>query len=186
MKKQLLIIATLDTKGREARYVRNCAIKLGVQPVVMDIGVIGKPFIKPDITNRELTEAAGYDLEELIRSHNRPLAVIALKEGGRIVANHLLQKNQFNGVIGLGGGTGTSVASSIMRSLPFGLPKVIVSTMASRDVREYVGTKDIVMFHSVADLLGFNEFIRLILDQASRAVCGMMGRKISTKARKPI
>ena len=186
MKKQLLIIATLDTKGREARYVKNCAIKLGVQPVVMDIGVIGKPFIKPDITNRELTEAAGYDLEELIRSHNRPLAVIALKEGGRIVANHLLQKNQFNGVIGLGGGTGTSVASSIMRSLPFGLPKVIVSTMASRDVREYVGTKDIVMFHSVADLLGFNEFIRLILDQASRAVCGMMGRKISTKARKPI
>jgi len=73
-----------------------------------------------------------------------------------------------------------------MRSLPFGLPKVIVSTMASRDVREYVGTKDIVMFHFVADLLGFNAFIRLILDQACRAVCGMMGRKRNLKGRKPI
>jgi uncharacterized protein (UPF0261 family) len=186
MKKQLLIIATLDTKGREAKYVRRCAARLGANPIVMDIGVVGKPLFKSDITNKELAEAAGYNFEELIRLHDRPLAITALKEGGRIVANHLLKRNRLHGVIGLGGGTGTSVASSIMRSLPFGLPKVIVSTMASRDVREYVGTKDIVMFHSVADLLGFNEFIRLILDQATHAVCGMMERKRTIKGGKPV
>jgi uncharacterized protein (UPF0261 family) len=186
MKKQLLIIATLDTKGREARHVRNCATKLGAHPLVMDIGVVGKPQVQPDITNRELAEAAGYNLQELIRLHDRPLAIAALQDGGRIIANRLLKQGRLDGVIGLGGGTGTSIASSIMRSLPFGLPKVIVSTMASRDVREYVGTKDIVMFHSVADLLGFNEFIRLVLDQASRAVCGMMGRKRGLKGRKPL
>jgi len=186
MKRQLLIIATLDTKGREAGYVRSCAIKLGAQPVVMDIGVVGKPLTKPDITNSELADAAGYNLKELIRLHDRPLAIKALQEGGRVVANYMLRQNRVDGVIGLGGGTGTSVASSIMRSLPFGLPKIIVSTMASRDVREYVGTKDIVMFHSVADLLGFNEFIRLILDQACRAVCGMMERKRNLKGRKLI
>jgi len=186
MKKQLLIIATLDTKGREAKHVRNCVLKLGAHPALMDIGVIGKPLIQPDITNKELAEAAGYNLEELIRLHDRPRAITAIQEGGRVIANRLLRQGRLDGVIGLGGGTGTSIASSIMRSLPFGLPKVIVSTMASRDVREYVGTKDIVMFHSVADLLGFNEFIRLILDQASRAVCGMMERKRGLQGRKPI
>ncbi len=186
MKKQLLIIATLDTKGREAKYLRKCVLKLGVNPVVMDIGVIGKPQATPDITNRELAKAAGYNLEELILRQDRPLAITAIQEGGRIVANHLLLQGRLDGVIGLGGGTGTSVASFIMRSLPFGLPKVIVSTMASRDVREYVGTKDIVMFHSVADLLGFNEFISLILGQAAYAICGMMEMARGLKRRKPM
>jgi uncharacterized protein (UPF0261 family) len=186
MKKQLLLIATLDTKGREAKYVRNCAVKLGVHPVVLDIGVVGKPQITPDITNRQLAEAAGYDLDELIGLRDRPQAIVALQEGGRLVANRLLREGRLDGVIGLGGGTGTSVASFIMRSLPFGLPKVIVSTMASRDVREYVGTKDIVMFHSVADLLGFNEFMRLILAQATHAACGMMERGRHLKRLKPM
>ncbi|MCX5813920.1 MAG: Tm-1-like ATP-binding domain-containing protein [Proteobacteria bacterium] len=186
MKKQLLIIATLDTKGREAGYVKDCVLKLGVNPVIMDIGVVGEPQIQPDITNAEVTEAAGYDLKELIKLHDRPRGIMAIQEGGRILANRLLQEGKLDGVIGLGGGTGTSVTSFIMRSLPFGLPKIIVSTMASRDVREYVGTKDIVMFHSVADLLGFNEFIRLVLDQASHAVCGMMKVERSIERLKPI
>lgn len=186
MKKQLLIIATLDTKGREAGHVRRQAHRLGAHPVVMDIGVVGKPQIQPDISNRELAEAAGYDLLELIHRKDRPRAIMAIQQGGRLIANHLLGNGKLDGVIGLGGGTGTSVSSFIMRSLPFGLPKVIVSTMASRDVREYVGTKDIVMFHTVADLLGFNGFIRLILGQATSAVCGMMQRSRRLTKRKPI
>jgi uncharacterized protein (UPF0261 family) len=186
MKKQLLIIATLDTKGREARHVKNCALKLGARPVVMDIGVVGRPQLQPDISSRELAEAAGYDLKELVIMRDRPRAIMALQEGGRVTANRLLREGRIDGVIALGGGTGTSVASFIMRSLPFGLPKVIVSTMASRDVREYVGTKDIVMFHSVADLLGFNGFIRLILGQATNAVWGMMQRSRRITNRKPV
>jgi uncharacterized protein (UPF0261 family) len=186
MKKKLLIIATLDTKGREARHVRKCALQRGAHPVVMDIGVVGKPQIHPDISNKELAEAAGYDLQELIRMKDRPRAIIAIQQGGCLIANRLLHNRELDGVIGLGGGTGTSVASFVMRSLPFGLPKVIVSTMASRDVREYVGTKDIVMFHTVADLLGFNGFIRLILGQATNAACGMMQRSRRVTKSKPI
>jgi uncharacterized protein (UPF0261 family) len=86
----------------------------------------------------------------------------------------------------MGGGTGTAIVTYIMRSLPFGLPKVVLSTVASRDIREYIGTKDIVMFHSVADLLGFNEFMRLILGQAAHAVCGMIEQGRRMKKEKPM
>jgi uncharacterized protein (UPF0261 family) len=186
MKKNLLIIATLDTKGREASYVRDSALETGVQPIVMDIGCLGVPQIKADITNRELAEAAGHDLGELIAKRDRSVALRALQEGGSVIAHRLLGEGKLGGVIGLGGGTGTAMISSIMRPLPFGLPKVIVSTVASRDVREFVGTRDIVMFHSVADLLGINTFIRLILGQAAYAVCGMMQKGSSVTPEKPM
>ncbi|MCX5805849.1 MAG: Tm-1-like ATP-binding domain-containing protein [Proteobacteria bacterium] len=186
MKKQLLIIATLDTKGRETGYVRDCVLGLGVHPIIMDIGVIGDPQIKPDISKEELARAAGYELEELIRMHDRPRAIEAIQDGGRIITNRLMQEGKLDGIFGLGGGTGTSVVSFIMRSLPFGFPKLIASTMASRDVREYVGTKDIVMFHTVADLLGFNDFIRLILAQASHAICGMMEKPWNFEQSRPL
>lgn len=186
MKKNLLIIATLDTKGREAGYVKHSALELGVHPMVMDIGALGAPQIEPEIANRSLAEAAGYDLGELIAKRNRSSALEALQEGGSIVAKRLLGEGRLDGVIGLGGGTGTGMISFIMRSLPFGLPKLIVSTVASRDVREFVGTRDIVMFHSVADLLGVNTFMRLILGQAAYAVCGMMQKGSRVSRGKPM
>ncbi len=176
MKKQLLIITTLDTKGREAAYVRDCAQRLGIHPILMDVGTLGEPLTHPDITRAEVVEAAGYHLEDLSKGKNRSIAVKAVQEGGAILAKRLFEEGRLNGVFGMGGGTGTTIVTYIMRSLPFGLPKVVLSTVASRDMREYVGTKDIVMFHSVADILGFNEFIRLILEQVSYAVCGMMER----------
>ena len=135
MKKQLLVIATLDTKGREAAYVRDSAAERGVHPVLMDIGVLGVPQTRPDIANRELAEAAGHDLEDLIKARDRAKALEAIQEGGSLVSRRLLEEGRLDGVIGLGGGTGTAMVSYIMRSLPFGLPKVIVSTVASRDVR---------------------------------------------------
>ena len=186
MKKTLLIIATLDTKGREAAYVREVAAQQGVTPVVMDIGVLGRPEIQPDVTNRELAQAAGYDLDKLVKERDRFTAVKAMQEGGVIFAQRLHQEGNLHGVIGLGGGTGTAIVTHIMRSLPFGLPKLVVSTVASRDVREYVGTKDIVMFHSVADLLGFNGFMRHILGQAAQAACAMMEKGSEIKKERPM
>jgi uncharacterized protein (UPF0261 family) len=186
MKKNLLIIATLDTKGREASHVKNSAMEKGVYPIVMDIGGLGAPQIAADITNGELARAAGHDLRELIAKRDRSFALSVLQEGGLVIAQRLLREGKLGGVIGLGGGTGTAMISSIMRALPFGLPKVIVSTVASRDVREFVGTKDIVMFHSVADLLGINTFMRLILGQAAYAVCGMMQKGSSVSPGKPM
>ena len=186
MKKHLLIISTLDTKGREAKYVRDCIQELGVTPLVMDIGTLGEPLTKPDISRQEVAQRVGCNLSELIEKRDRSRAVSAMQEGGAVVARELLQKGMLNGILGMGGGTGTGIVTSIMRSLPFGIPKVVVSTVASRDVREYIGTKDIVMFHSVADILGSNAFIRHILGQAAHAVCGMMQMSHTIKKGKPM
>ena len=186
MQKRLLIIATLDTKGRETEFVRDCAQGLGVHPITMDIGTLEKPPFIPDITRDDLAQAARANLHELIAKKDRASAVKAMEDGGTILAKQLLHEGRLDGVIGLGGGTGTAIVSSIMRALPFGLPKVIVSTVASRDIRQFIGIKDIVMFHSVADLLGMNDFIRLILKQASHAVCGMMGGTSSFGNEKPM
>ncbi len=186
MKKQLLIITTLDTKGREAAHVKDCVLRLGIHPVLMDVGTLGEPLIDPDITRVEVVEAAGYHIEHLIKGKNRSLFIKAVQEGGAVLAKRLFEEGKLHGVFGMGGGTGTAIVTYIMRSLPFGLPKVVLSTVASRDIREYVGTKDIVMFHSVADILGSNEFMRLILEQASYAVCGMIEKGSVIKKEKPM
>ena len=186
MKKQLLIIATLDTKGKEAAYVKDCVQRLGIHPILMDVGTLGEPLTHPDITRAEVVEAAGYRFENLIKENNRSLAIKAVQEGGAILARHLFEEGKLHGVLGMGGGTGTAIVTHIMRSLPFGLPKVVLSTVASRDIREYIGTKDIVMFHSVADILGFNEFMRLMLGQAAYAICGMIEKGSGIKKEKPM
>jgi uncharacterized protein (UPF0261 family) len=152
----------------------------------MDIGILGGPPVYPDIANKDLAEAAGYHLEELVKNKDRSSAVKVMQEGGVIVAHRLLQEGKLHGVIGLGGGTGTAMVTHIMRSLPFGLPKLVVSTVASRDVREFVETKDIVMFHSVADLLGLNGFMRHILGQAAHAVCAMMDKGSAITKERPM
>lgn len=186
MKKQLLIIATLDTKGREVAYVKDCVQRLGVHPVVMDVGTLEEPLTLPDINRYEVAGAGGYKLKDIIKEKDRSAAVKAVQEGGAILARQMHEQGKLHGVFGMGGGTGTAIATYIMRSLPFGLPKVVLSTVASRDVKEYIGTKDIVMFHSVADILGLNEFMRLILEQASYAICGMMAQGGIMRKEKPM
>ena len=186
MKKNLLIIATLDTKGREAAYVQDCVRQRGIEPILMDVGTLGKPLTPPDITCEEVVRAAGYELNDLRARNDRSVAIRAVQEGGAILAKRLYEGGRLQGLFGLGGGTGTAIVTSIMRSLPFGLPKLVLSTVVSRDVREYVGTKDIVMFHSVADILGLNEFMRLILGQAAYAIQGMMERGSVIQKGKPM
>jgi uncharacterized protein (UPF0261 family) len=186
MKKQLLIIATLDTKGKEAAYVKDCVQKLGIHPMLMDVGTLGEPLTLPDMTREEVVAAAGYCWGNLVKEKSRSLAFKAVQEGGAILARGLFEKGKLHGVFGMGGGTGTAIVTHIMRSLPFGLPKVVLSTVASRDIKEYIGTKDIVMFHSVADILGFNEFMRLMLGQVAYAVCGMMEKGSEINKEKPM
>ncbi len=186
MKKRLLIVATLDTKGREVAYIKECLKGFSVHPMVMDVGILGTPLTPPDITRDEVIEAAGFHLKDLLNKNDRSLAIQVVQQGGSLLATHLYREGKLDGIFGMGGGTGTAIVTAIMRSLPFGLPKLVLSTVASRDIREYVGTKDIVMFHSVADLLGLNEFIRLILAQAAYAICGMMERGSEVPRGKPM
>jgi uncharacterized protein (UPF0261 family) len=185
MKKYLLIIATLDTKGREAAYVKDCVQALGIHPILMDVGTLEEPLTSPDITRNEVVKAAGSHLDS-IKGKERSVAVAAVQNGGAILARRLFEEGKLHGVFGMGGGTGTAIATHIMRSLPFGLPKVVLSTVASRDIKEYVGTKDILMFHSVADILGLNAFMRLILGQAAYAVAGMIEKGSTIKKEKPM
>jgi len=185
MKKYLLVIATLDTKGREAAYVKDCVGKLGIHSILMDVGTLGEPLTHPDITRVEVIEAAGSHLD-LIKGKDRTVAFAAVQKGGAVLARRLFEEGKLHGVFGMGGGTGTAIATHIMRSLPFGLPKVVLSTVASRDIKEYIGTKDIVMFHSVADILGFNAFMRLILGQAAHAIAGMIEQGSMIKKEKPM
>jgi uncharacterized protein (UPF0261 family) len=186
LKKNLLIIATLDTKGREAAYVRDCVRERGIVPILMDVGTLGNPLVSPDITCEEVVRAAGHKLNDLKARNDRSVAIRAVQEGGAILAKRLYEEGSLHGLFGMGGGTGTAIVTHIMRSLPFGLPKLVLSTVVSRDIREYVGTKDIVMFHSVADILGLNEFMRLILGQAAYAIQGMMERGSAIHKGKPM
>ncbi len=185
MEKYLLIVTTLDTKGREAAYVKDCVQALGIHPILMDVGTLDEPLASPDITRSEVVEAAGTHFDS-IKGKDRSIAVAAVQKGGAILARRLFEEGKLHGVFGMGGGTGTAIATHIMRSLPFGLPKVVLSTVASRDIKEYVGTKDIVMFHSVADILGLNAFMRLILGQAAHAVAGMIEKGSEIKKEKPM
>jgi uncharacterized protein (UPF0261 family) len=170
--KSVLIIATLDTKGREASFLADWIREFKLNPVLMDVG-IGDSESKPEIKKEDVISLAGYTIHQVIEK-GRPFYVRVMQKGALSIARKLLEEGSIHGVIGIGGGTGTSIATYIMRSLPYGFPKVMVSTVASRDVREYVGLKDIVMFHTVADLLGFNSFTRFILKKAATAIAAMV------------
>lgn len=187
VKRTLLIVATLDTKGREAAYVKECVESLGVDVLVMNVGTMSEPSMGADFSLENVLKAAGRDpfpgTSGVLR---RSEAVEAVQKGGIAIARKLLSEGRVDGIFGLGGGTGTAIAASVMRSLPFGMPKVMVSTVASRDVRQYVGTKDIVMFHSVADLLGWNHFVGRVLQQAAHAVCAMMEVGVTGKEGRPM
>jgi uncharacterized protein (UPF0261 family) len=148
----------------------------------MDIGTFGTSQIKPDVTNRDIAAAENVDLDDTVGTWDKQRISYAIREGGAVIANRLFAEGRLHGVLSIGGGSGTGMATYIMRSLPFGIPKVMLSTVASRDIREYVQTKDIVMFHSVGDLLGLNDFMRHLLAQATHAVCGMMDREQPRKS----
>lgn len=186
MKKTVLVIATLDTKGKETLYLKERLQAAGLDTFLMDTGTFGQLLLVPDISASALAREAGADIDEIIRANDRSRAVNAVGQGGAVVARRLFEEGKFDGVCGLGGGTGTSITAAIMRSLPFGVPKVLISTVASRDVREYVGTRDIVMFHSVADILGVNDFLRMVLGQAAGAIAGMVNSDSRLEINKPM
>lgn len=183
IEKTILLIATLDTKGKEALFMKNEAKTKKVNIFLMDVGVKTSSFA--DITNVEVAKSAGYDIQE-VQSKGRPFYVEVMKKGALSVARRLFEEGKIDGVMAIGGGTGTSIGTYVMRELPYGFPKLMVSTVASRDVREYVGVKDIVMFHSVCDLLGTNSFSQFVLRRAIDAMCGMVEETKNFSPSKPL
>jgi uncharacterized protein (UPF0261 family) len=171
------ILATLDTKGAEVAYLKSCLLEAGVGVCIIDGGIMGKADIPADIPATVLARKAGSSLTALRRLGHEGRAMDRMTQGAIRVVQELLRQGAITGLIGIGGSMGTSLGTGAMRALPFGFPKLMVSTMASRDTRPFVGSKDILMFHSVVDLVGLNRMSRKILNQAAGAIAGMVRTK---------
>ena len=186
MGKTILLIGTLDTKGDEFQYVKRLIEHQGHRTLVMDTGVMDAPLFPPDISAAQVAEAGGDSLLHLREAQDRGRAMEVMMAGAAELVVELFEKSAFDGVLALGGGGGTTVASAAMRQLPVGVPKVMVSTLASSDVRAYVGVKDITMFHSVVDVAGLNRISMRIFANAVGAICGMVEQVVEMQAGKPL
>jgi uncharacterized protein (UPF0261 family) len=173
MPKVIAVLATLDTKGQEAEFLRQQLRALGSRPLVMDMGVLGAPAARADITRAQVVRAGGTTLAALRRDPTREAAQPVMAAGAIKLLRQRLDAGRLHGVLGLGGLQGTAMATTVMRALPYGLPKVMVSTVASGDTAPYVGISDITMMFSVGDILGLNVFMRKVLANAAGAAHGM-------------
>ena len=181
MSKVIAVLATLDTKGQEAEFLREQLAKLGSQALVIDIGVTGKPAAEPDIFREEVARCGGSSLEEMLKEPTREAAQPIMGGGAAKILLEKIEEDAVHGVLGLGGLQGTAVCTEAMRALPYGFPKVMVSTVASGDTSAYVDIKDITMMFSVSDILGLNPFTRKILAKAAGAAHGMAMVEIELK-----
>lgn len=163
------ILSTLDTKAAETDFLARRVRQAGGRPLVLDLGLIGPPGIPADVTRDEIVKAGGSDIAILLEAPTRAQSSPVFIAG----AQAILRDRNVDAVIGLGGTQGTSNACAIMRALPYGLPKLMVSTVASGDTSSFVDISDITMMFSVGDLLGLNPFTRKVLANAAGAACGM-------------
>jgi uncharacterized protein (UPF0261 family) len=171
--KTIVILATLDTKGVEAQYLREQIEKQGDKALVIDTGVVGKPATRADITRDEVAEAGGMPLPKILENPTREIAAPVMADGATKIVTLLAAEEKVHGIVSMGGTQGTTLSTKVMRALPYGFPKVMVSTMASGNVAPWVDIKDITMMFSVTDILGLNPVTRKILANAASAVCGM-------------
>jgi uncharacterized protein (UPF0261 family) len=173
MSKTIAILATLDTKGAETALLRDEVLRFGGQTLVIDIGVMGEPAFAPDISAETVAQAGGTTLAQLRNSANRSTTSEAMIAGVINILQERIGSNELHSLVSMGGTQGTNNAAAIMRDLPYGFPKLIVSTLASGNVASFVGIKDIVMMPSVGDILGLNPLLRHILSNAAGAAYGM-------------
>lgn len=171
--KSIVVLATLDTKGIEAEYLREQIERLGDKALIVDTGVVGVPATRPDITRDEVAEAGGMPLAKILENPTRELAAPVMADGATKIVSRLAAEGKVQGIVSMGGTQGTTLSTKVMRALPYGFPKIMVSTMASGNVAPWVDIKDIAMMFSVTDILGLNPVSRKILANAAGAVCGM-------------
>lgn len=172
--KTIALIGTFDTKGEEFSFLRDRIEEAGLRTIMIDVGVLGSPAFKVDISQAEVAAAANEDLAQLKANRDRGRGVTAMALGATVILRRLFEQQSIHGVASLGGSAGTAIATAAMRALPFGFPKLMVSTVASGNTSTYVGTKDICMMPSVVDIAGLNHVSRRILGNAAAAICGMV------------
>jgi uncharacterized protein (UPF0261 family) len=171
----VVLVGTLDTKGVEYDYLRSRLRERGVDVVLVDAGVLGGPLAEPDIGREEVARAAGAEVGDLAATGDRGAAVETMARGAAEIVKRLRAEGRLDGILGLGGSGGSAIATYAMRQLPVGVPKLMVSTVASGDTRPYVGAVDVTMMYSVVDIAGINQISARILTNAAAAIAGMAG-----------
>ncbi|MFH5886253.1 Tm-1-like ATP-binding domain-containing protein [Halalkalibaculum sp. DA3122] len=182
----IAVLGTLDTKGEEHAFLADIIHSRGHNTLLIDAGTGGEPTVVPDITREEVAAAGEVDLAPLLDRQDRGECVSAMSMAAPKLISELASERKIDGIISLGGGGGTAIATAAMRALPIGFPKVIVSTLAAGDTSGYLGTKDIVMIPSIADVSGLNRLSRLIFSRAAGAICGMVETDVKDSASRPL
>lgn len=182
----IAILGTLDTKGAEHAFVAEQIRARGHQTLLVDVGTGAPPSVPVDFTREQVTEAAGVDLPALLARKDRGECVAAMCHAAPIFLAQLAAKGAIDAVISLGGGGGTAIATAAMRALPLGFPKLMVSTLAAGNTAAYLGTKDIVMMPSIADVAGLNRLSCLLFSRAAGAICGMVEAEIHSAGTRPL
>ncbi|MDR1932941.1 MAG: Tm-1-like ATP-binding domain-containing protein [Spirochaetales bacterium] len=174
MKKRIAVISTMDTKAAEAEFISGIIRARGHEPVLIDVGPLSRPECAADYSNLDVAGYAGKDLRRLIKTGPRDKIMRNMAIGAEKILQKLYAEGTLDGVLGLGGNQGSSIAAAAMRGLPIGFPKFLVSTVASGNIRPYIGYTDIVITFSVSDLVGgVNPVSRAILSNAAASVIGM-------------
>lgn len=179
MTNRVLMVGTFDSKGPEYAFLRERLLAGGCDVIAMNAGVDASTDLFPvDVEAAAVADAGGQTLEQLRADRDRGQAMAVMSAGTAVVARRMFEDGEFDAIIGMGGSGGTGVVTAAMRVLPVGVPKVCVSTLAAGDVSPFVGTKDVVMIPSIADVAGINRISRTILSRAAGAICGMMAAEI--------
>lgn len=169
----IVLLGTLDTKGKEYEFVKNRILAEGCKVIVVDVGIMGTPQIEADITRAQVAQAAGIELKALIDKNDRGFAIEHMSKGASEIVRELRSEGELHGILALGGSGGSSIATYAMRSLPIGVPKLMISTIASGDTSSYVGQSDITMMYSIVDIAGINTISERILINAAASIIGM-------------
>lgn len=184
--KTIVLVGALDTKGTDYAFVKSEIERRGHRVLVVDTSVTGEPAFEPDTPAAEVAEAGGSSLEELRARADRGFAMEVMTRGVAVVARRLHDEGRLDGILALGGSAGAALGTSAMRALPLGVPKVMVTTVASGDTKPYVGTRDVVMIPSVVDVAGVNRISARIYANAVGAIVGMVETEAPSVAVRPL
>jgi uncharacterized protein (UPF0261 family) len=178
----VVLLGSLDTKGEEFGYARDRVRALGASAILIDTGTIGAPTVAPDVTASEVAAAGGASLDDLRATGDRALMLTAMVNGATAVVGKLYEEGSLDAVFALGGSNNTAVAAAVFRTLPLGVPKLILTTMAAGNVRRIVGSSDLMLAASVVDISGLNHVSRVVIANAAAAVTGMALAKTPSAA----
>ncbi|MEO9174309.1 MAG: Tm-1-like ATP-binding domain-containing protein [Gaiellales bacterium] len=182
----VVLVGTLDTKGLEYAFLRERVRERGVDVVLVDVGILGEPLTVPDVGREQVAAAAGVDLGALAAAGDRGAAIAAMARGAAALIRAMHAEGKVDGILGVGGSGNSTIIAEAMRALPVGVPKLLVSTVASGDTRPYMGATDVAMMYSVVDIAGINRISAQILTNAAAMIAGAATASMPELASRPL